>query len=83
MNCFRSTSVQWSDHCVGTLDLKYQRHLPNGESETERGSLGICSDIRSLIHLFNQCLLNTFFILGNMFLFITSGTPISHHPAHV
>lgn len=29
MNCFWSTSVQWSNPCVGALGLKHQIHLPN------------------------------------------------------
>ena len=57
--------------------------LSNRDSEGETGSLGICSDTHSLIHSFDHRLPNTFFILGLMFLLTTSGTPVSHHPAHV
>lgn len=62
INCFWSTSVQWSNPCVGALGLKHQRHLPNRNSETERGSLGIRSDIRSFIHWFTHSFIQPMFI---------------------
>lgn len=74
---------KWFNTSVGALGLKHRRHLCNRDSKRGRGSLDICSDIHSLIHPFNQHLLNTFFILAITFLLTTSGMPVSHPSAHV
>lgn len=66
INCSQRTSIKWFNPSVGASGLKHQRHLSNREEEAAWHLFR-----HSLIHPFNQSLLNTFFFFfysGHVFI---------------